>query len=187
MTSAAKEFIIARRLRVSINAPDPVQRARLRRIIAETGHECVDTLDAADVVLSDGDCPVIEKRICITLGGSDHDHAGLLAHDADAGQIDAALRAVAAGLIVRSPAAAEPGFAAMRESSLRALLTPREIEVLSAMGEGLSNKVIARRLNISLHTVKFHVESLFKKLGVRTRTEAVTRASEHRRGETVEL
>jgi DNA-binding NarL/FixJ family response regulator len=75
----------------------------------------------------------------------------------------------------------------MRESSLRTLLTPREIEVLSALGEGLSNKLIARRLNISLHTVKFHVESLFKKLGVRTRTEAVTRASEHRRGETVEL
>jgi hypothetical protein len=63
MTSAAKEFIIARRLRVSIHSPDPVQRARLRRIIAEAGHECVDTLDAADVVLSDGDCPVTKTHL----------------------------------------------------------------------------------------------------------------------------
>ena len=47
-----------------------------------------------------------------------------------------------------------------------------ELEVLAALAEGLTNKAIARRLNISLHTVKFHVESLFRKLGARTRTEA---------------
>ena len=140
MTNAAKEFMVAQRLRVSIYAQDAVRCARLRRIIEEAGHQLVDTLETADVVLSDGDCPVIEGCTCITLGGSDHDHAGLLAHDADAGQIDAALRAVAAGLIVRSPAGAEPGFAAMGKSNLRTLLTPREIQVLSAMGEGLSNK-----------------------------------------------
>ncbi|HYR37410.1 MAG TPA: LuxR C-terminal-related transcriptional regulator [Burkholderiales bacterium] len=62
----------------------------------------------------------------------------------------------------------------------RALLTPREIEVLGAIGEGLTNKAIARRLDISLHTVKFHVESLFRKLGARTRTEALARAAERR-------
>ncbi|HEX6268166.1 MAG TPA: response regulator transcription factor [Burkholderiales bacterium] len=77
-------------------------------------------------------------------------------------------------------AGAEGGFAAMKETEFRALLTPREIEVLSAIGEGLTNKAIARRLDISLHTVKFHIESLFRKLGVRTRTEAVAKASERR-------
>jgi len=71
------------------------------------------------------------------------------------------------------------GFATAPDEP-RALLTPREIEVLSAIGEGLTNKSIARRLDISLHTVKFHVESLFRKLGVRTRTEALAKASERR-------
>jgi DNA-binding CsgD family transcriptional regulator len=44
------------------------------------------------------------------------------------------------------------------------LLTPRETEVLAAIADGLSNKAAARRLGISQHTVKFHVESLFRKL-----------------------
>jgi DNA-binding NarL/FixJ family response regulator len=74
----------------------------------------------------------------------------------------------------------EAGFAALPETEFRALLTPREIEVLAALGEGLTNKQIARQLDISLHTVKFHVESLFRKLGARTRTEAVARAAERR-------
>ena len=43
---------------------------------------------------------------------------------------------------------------------------------------GFTNKTIARQLDISLHTVKFHVESVFKKLGVRTRAEAVAKALE---------
>lgn len=72
------------------------------------------------------------------------------------------------------------GFAALPQTEWRVLLTPREIEVLSAIGEGLTNKSIARRLSISLHTVKFHIESVFRKLGVRSRTEAVAKASERR-------
>jgi DNA-binding NarL/FixJ family response regulator len=67
------------------------------------------------------------------------------------------------------------GFGAPEENG--ALLTPRELEVLGAIGEGLTNKAIARRLEISLHTVKFHVESLFRKLGARTRTEALAKAA----------
>jgi DNA-binding NarL/FixJ family response regulator len=76
--------------------------------------------------------------------------------------------------------AAPVGFAAAPDAEPRALLTPRELEVLGAIGEGLTNKAIARRLEISLHTVKFHVESLFRKLGARTRTEALAKAAERR-------
>ena len=76
--------------------------------------------------------------------------------------------------------AAPSGFVAAEDIEPRALLTPREIEVLAAIGEGLTNKAIAQKLEISLHTVKFHVESLFRKLGARTRTEALARAAERR-------
>src|SRR2546421_277118 len=53
-------------------------------------------------------------------------------------------------------------------------LTPREMEVLEMLAEALANKMIARRLGISEHTVKFHIASIFGKLGASTRTEAVT-------------
>jgi two-component system response regulator FixJ len=59
-------------------------------------------------------------------------------------------------------------------------LSRRERQILQGLLAGLSNKAIARRLGISLHTVKFHVESLFRKLGARTRTEALAKASERR-------
>ena len=180
MSNAVTQLITQRRLRVSIRAKDPVRLAALRRIVVSTGHDVVDVPEAADVLLCDGDRLPAEGRPFVTLGGTDNDQPGLLPRDADATQIDAALRAVAVGLIVRSQTAVEAGFAEVRETELRSLLTPREIEVLKAIGEGLTNKLIARQLNISLHTVKFHIESLFRKLGVRTRTEAVARASERR-------
>lgn len=51
-------------------------------------------------------------------------------------------------------------------------LTPREIQTLELIAEGLSNKLIADRLDIAEHTAKFHVSNVCKKLGVSTRTEA---------------
>jgi DNA-binding CsgD family transcriptional regulator len=59
-------------------------------------------------------------------------------------------------------------------------LTPRELEVLALLAEGASNKVIARRLGISVHTAKFHVGSLLDKLDAIGRTDAVAHAA--RRG-----
>lgn len=58
-------------------------------------------------------------------------------------------------------------------------LTPREIEVLRLLALGLGNKVIAARLEISEHTVKFHVASILSKLGAASRTEAVTLGIRH--------
>lgn len=59
-------------------------------------------------------------------------------------------------------------------------LTPRELDVLALMAEGASNKMIARQLGISVHTVKFHVGSLLDKLDATGRTDAVAHAA--RRG-----
>jgi len=60
------------------------------------------------------------------------------------------------------------------------LLTPRELEVLALLAEGMSNKAIARRLGISVHTAKFHVGALIDKFDAIGRTDAVTHAA--RRG-----
>src|SRR6476620_11613256 len=187
MSEAASRPGLSGRLRVAVHAVDLPRRNILSRVVAEAGHVGVDPQDAADVVLSDGNCPPGETRPVVILGGTDHDLPGVLSRDAGASQIDAAIRAVAAGLVVRLPEVVDTGFGAMRETDGHALLTPRELEVLAALAQGLTNKAIARRLNISLHTVKFHVESLFRKLGARTRTEAVAKASERRRYETISL
>lgn len=57
------------------------------------------------------------------------------------------------------------------------LLTPRELEVLTLLAEGMSNKAIAGRLGISVHTAKFHVGVLIDKLDAVGRTDAVAHAA----------
>ena len=98
----------------------------------------------------------------------------ILAPAATAEEIAAALEAVARGFALVSPAelaAWLPEPAAAEQDPL----SPREHEVLRMLADGLANKEIAYRLSISEHTVKFHVASILSKLGVQTRTEAVTR------------
>ena len=135
--------------------------AALAEIVAHAGHAVVEE-GSADVVLLDA--------------------------AVSAPEIEAALQAAATG----SPSARvvptrARGFEELSERVASVLLTPRELDVLGAIGAGLSNKAIARELGISLHTVKFHIESLFRKLGARTRAEAVAKGLERRAGETVEL
>ncbi|RWK40076.1 helix-turn-helix transcriptional regulator [Mesorhizobium sp.] len=59
------------------------------------------------------------------------------------------------------------------DSAGRPALSPRESEVLALLAEGAPNKVIARRLNISVHTAKFHVAAILIKLGAANRTDAI--------------
>jgi DNA-binding CsgD family transcriptional regulator len=99
---------------------------------------------------------------------------GYLRHDAADARLRAALHAVAAGLQVVEPP--EPADVPAEDGAVEDL-TPREMEVLQLLAEGLPNKEIARLLHISEHTVKFHVTTIFGKLGARSRTEAVTRAA----------
>ncbi|HET6798164.1 MAG TPA: response regulator transcription factor [Gemmatimonadales bacterium] len=102
-----------------------------------------------------------------------------LPRTATADQIVAAVLAAAAGLVVREaiPAdGARPPIAAAFPTAPIQSLTPREIEILTLLAEGLGNKTIAARLRISEHTVKTHVTAVFAKLGVSTRAEAVASA-----------
>ena len=131
--------------------------------------------------LGDGQLPIVALL-------SDETHAadtwtagarGLLLRDTDAENLVAALLAVAQGLVVLDPDLAatvlptrnQPPEPPVKE------LTPRELEVLQLLAEGLPNKAIAYRLGISQHTVKGHVNAILGKLRVQSRTEAVVRAT----------
>jgi DNA-binding NarL/FixJ family response regulator len=71
---------------------------------------------------------------------------------------------------------AEDGLNGYDDSEIVEALTPREVQVLELLAEGLPNKAIADRLTISDQTVKFHVSSISTKLGAANRTDAVRRA-----------
>lgn len=177
----------ARSLRVAIAASGAERIAALIELLKSLGHEVTAGDERPDVVLADQQRPGQGRYPTVVLGGTDADAEGLLPEDAGLGEIDAALRAVAEGLIVRSSRVRPFGFSAVQEAEARTLLTPREAQILDAIADGLTNKAIARRLGISLHTVKFHVESVFRKLEARTRTEAVAKALERRREDTIDL
>lgn len=109
----------------------------------------------------------------------------VLPRDATGEGIVAAVEAAAAGLVVLDPSdldslvPAAPKRPSDVPTTPQQSLTPREIEVLQMLAEGLGNKEIAWRLGISEHTVKFHVNSIFTKLDASTRTEAVTIGIKH--------
>jgi two-component system, NarL family, nitrate/nitrite response regulator NarL len=101
---------------------------------------------------------------------------GVVRRLAEPERVEAALNAVSAGLTVLDFALAP----SQAEGEGVQPLTPREREVLELVATGASNRRIAKRLGISEHTAKFHVNGILVKLGAGTRTEAVTIAA--RRG-----
>ncbi len=85
-------------------------------------------------------------------------------------------RAEMADAIAGSVSRAVSGSDAAERDGPQESLTPREVEVIELLAEGLPNKTIATRLGISDQTVKFHVASIYGKLGAANRTDAVRRA-----------
>ena len=105
--------------------------------------------------------------------------AGYLLKGAPRAELFAAVRTVAAGGSLLTAVASSVVLRRVRGEMPAGgpLLTPREREVLEALARGLGNKQIAAGLGVSERTVKFHVSSLFAKLGAGNRTEAVTIAA----------
>ena len=109
---------------------------------------------------------------------------GVLPLDASSEDLSVALHALNAGLLVGAPhlmealASQQSRLTSIKTISdparpLAEILTRREAEVLQLLAQGLANKQIAGALNISEHTVKFHVSAIYSKLGVMNRPEAV--------------
>ena len=133
------------------------------------------------------DAPVLllsNEPVSIQAIGSLADRAwGFLSMDTTQEELTAAIHALALGLWVGNatfagaigPAAQVDGADGWNGD----LLTPREKEVLQLLAQGLPNKQIAQRIGISENTVKYHISSIYSKLGASNRTEAV-RLGAHR-------
>lgn len=110
--------------------------------------------------------------------------SGAIRRDSRASAIVAAIHAVQQGLMVYDGDHVEKGgapvaapAAVISHERAQGVLTPRENEVLTLLAEGLSNKEIAAKLEISEHTAKFHVNSILQKMNAQKRVEAVVRAA----------
>lgn len=144
--------------------------------LEETARTVVEEGTQAMLVLSEDDRSVSVLR-ALAPGGW-----GVISPDAPLEELSAAIVAVARGLVVLPRALtgrALQGMAAFGGpvEEPDEPLTAREREVLGLLGRGLSNKMIARDLRISEHTVKFHVSSIYAKLGVASRAEAVSQGA----------
>jgi two-component system nitrate/nitrite response regulator NarL len=142
-------------------------------LLWDVGTDAADTafVDAASVVALVPD----ERQASASLAAG---ALAVLSRDVPASRLVAAMAAVNVGLLVIDESFAD--LLGRRDSTLAPPvepLTPRELEVLTLLGEGLSNKAIAARLGISESTAKFHVNSILAKLGVANRSEAIVHAS----------
>ena len=125
--------------------------------------------------------PADTRRECMAAQAWRAGARGLLPRDAGSDTLLAALHALGHGLVVLDAPLAGDLLVSAQAVSVDErpveTLTPRELEVLHLLAEGLPNKTIAQRLGVSDHTVKFHVNAILGKLGVASRTEAVVRAT----------
>jgi DNA-binding NarL/FixJ family response regulator len=159
----------------------------------------IDVVVVTDELLLEGLAPVLantrmvalvvltnnEEHILPRLRALDVRGWGMVPLDASAAQLQAAVQAVAQELVLLPKEQMQRLYEkrslieVFNSEALDETLTTREREVLELVGQGLSNKLIARQLQISEHTVKFHVSSISNKLGASSRTDAVTRGLRH--------
>jgi DNA-binding NarL/FixJ family response regulator len=152
-----------------------------------------DELLLEELALPIGSTPMIalvvltnnEERTLPRLRALDVRGWGMVPLDASALQLQAAVQAVAQELVLLPKAQMQRLYEkrtlteVFNNEELDETLTTREHEVLELVGQGLPNKLIARQLQISEHTVKFHVSSISNKLGASSRTDAVRRGLRH--------
>ncbi len=175
-------------IRVVIDAPSPALRAGLRALVSsDDGIKIIDDITEADVIITsasstsflDDEADASSSVSILFLSNAplnveemrrSHRIWGILPLDSSADEIHAAIHALSQGLIVGEGSLL---FKSEEETIANSPLTERETEVLNLLSKGLANKQIASALNISEHTVKFHVSSIYQKLNVTNRTEAV--------------
>ena len=180
--------LAAPRIGVCIAISDPLLARRMISLLAgDAGIEVALGLDHSrdsDVFLADHLRALPGPSIIIDDGvqsaeTSDADVRAVLPPNVDDELLRAAIRVVAAGFTIseadelRSFSEAPPRLDRSPADDSEIALTAREHEVLGLLAHGASNKSIARELDISVHTAKFHVASVLAKLGARNRSDAV--------------
>jgi DNA-binding NarL/FixJ family response regulator len=172
-------------IRIGLSLSDRERSDCLAGLLAEEPDLLRADVEACDIVICDGDGTAAAASRCMKVVWSDReiDDFGptvraVLPESLSPRDVVAAVRLVAAGLVVHSEGADDTAAVGNTKPDADALeiaktLTFREHQVLQLLSAGASNKVIAIRLGLSVHTVKFHVASILAKLDASSRLEAV--------------
>ncbi|MCB0063914.1 MAG: response regulator transcription factor [Caldilineaceae bacterium] len=174
------EIAVVGQVAPSIELAKQVDLYQAEVILWDVGWATAETAELLAAVADS--CPPILVLLAATDKGTALWSAGakgILLRDSDPAAVVAALGTLLHGFAVLDPAILpERGFYPSAEMELPVeTLTAREMDVLQALAQGLPNKSIARRLAISEHTVKFHINAILGKLGAQSRTDAVVRAT----------
>lgn len=158
---------------IALALADPGRSEALAAALSEERDLVVaDVSEQADLFVTDGPVPA-NGTPGVSWGGDPPAEANIratLSAATDVQTVVAAIRLAAAGFRIERDLRNGQGAGTSDE---RHHLSAREREVLALLAEGAPNKVIARRLGISVHTAKFHVAAVVGKLGAANRTEAI--------------
>ncbi len=190
---------LARRSRLSSLVPKKFKQEELKIVSGSDAYRSSLEQAAADILIADLEGPSAAAKMIEVLRESpgrlgavaliddpepqwvhralDAGVNAIISHNPDADELHLAIAAADAGLILLHPSSARNLAARNLQPSPSTsveTLTARECQVLRLISEGLGNKEIAARLEISEHTAKFHISSILGKLGVASRTEAVS-------------
>lgn len=182
-------------IRVGLNIASPALRAGLRSLLSSDRtikvlSDLLEEENEADVIITSASAVLFGENESALRPGSGQTAIlflvddqlnveemkrayrvwGVMPTEASAEELIAAIHALSQGLVVGAPALL---FESQNELLEHSPLTERESEVLGLLARGLANKQIAVALGISEHTIKFHVSSIYQKLNVTNRTEAV--------------
>lgn len=165
-------------------AQEVVRTARPDVVVMDLQMPRTDGVEATRAIIGEHD----DVQVLVLTSFSDSDRilaaldagaVGYLLKDADPDDVIEGVRAVARGESPLHPKAARELLLARQRPADKPQLTPREADVLRLVRQGLANKQIARRLDISERTVKAHLTSVFQRIGVPDRTQAALWAERH--------
>ncbi|MEW6642627.1 MAG: response regulator transcription factor [Pseudomonadota bacterium] len=171
MESATEDTVVL----VGLTFADRLLERRVRSLVRQLGDVEITDPDDADVVLTDAPEDHLGPFIVLCDDATEGMAANHIARNADAALLQAAIRLTARGYRINAPLGKHTAPANHHDDDAMPgePLTARERQVLERLAGGASNKMIARDLEISLATTKFHVGTLLAKLGARNRTDAV--------------
>ncbi len=173
IANAIRQLLVGEYHHIMVNGTSPANEVTPDVLLVDSGtlsHRLIDQHPAAKILLVDSGME--KEKLCTTL--LTYRIHGILSPDTELPLFKKALKTVSEGQIWIDNASVKAVLHHKGAISRAGDISSREEELIACVCEGLHNKEIARRLCISVHTVKAHLQRIFKKLNIRSRSQLIT-------------